>query len=417
NGTSRRIEELPEAGGAVVFGPTPDGQLTPAMQTAAYANGEQDCVALVLQDGRELVCTADHAILRADGQWVRADQLVPGEDRVVVGLESPTDEPGADEAGYALRAGGMTFTMSGPHERLRTLAFARLLGHLLGDGSISVAGQGRMNVGQAVDREAVLNDIDVVTSKRPSGMRYDERKWSIVLPSELTRAVVALPGVRVGRRIDQAPRLPDFVLEASCPVAVVREFLGGVLGADGTAPVLKRLSPREGNPLLARPAYSQTSLVMRLARFARLPTPADRKFRPLHRASCGFPSPVETLREIGVRDWFAPLCSRAETPSEKRYCVEKDATTLPTMALKVLERRRAGKRRVFDLSVEGVHSFVAGTVGVHNCIGNSGPLPEAVAEAVTRGELVAAAVLSGNRNFEGRINPLVRANYLASPPL
>src|SRR5437773_11546781 len=156
---------------------------------------------------------------------------------------------------------------------------------------------------------------------------------------------------------------------------------------------------------------------MGLDRFDRLPTPDDRKFRPLHRESCGFPSPVETLREIGVRDWFAPLCSRAETPSEKRYCVEKDATTLPTMALKVLERRRAGKRRVFDLSVEGVHSFVAGTVGVHNCIGNSGPLPEAVAEAVTRGELVAAAVLSGNRNFEGRINPLVRANYLASPPL
>src|SRR5437879_6140724 len=121
NGTSRRIEELPEAGGAVVFGPTPDGRLTPAMQTAAYAKGEQDCVALVLQDGRELVCTADHAILRADGEWVRADQLVPGEDRVVVGLESPTDEPGADEAAYALRAGEMLFTMNDPHERLRTL--------------------------------------------------------------------------------------------------------------------------------------------------------------------------------------------------------------------------------------------------------------------------------------------------------
>src|SRR5205807_5146090 len=134
--------------------------------------------------------------------------------------------------------------------------------------------------------------------------------------------------------------------------------------------------------------YPHYSLLMGQDRFDRLPTPDDRKFRPLHRESCGFPSPVETLREIGARDWFAPLCSRAETPSEKRYCVEKDATTLPTMALKVLERRRAGKRRVFDLSVEGVHSFVAGTVGVHNCIGNSGPLPESVAEAVTRGELV-----------------------------
>src|SRR5205814_6894986 len=132
----------------------------------------------------------------------------PGEDRVVVGLESPTDEPGTDETGYALCAGGMTFTMSGPHERLRTLAFARLLAHLLGDGSISVAGQGRMNFGQAVDREAVLNDIEIVTGKRPSGMRYDARKRRIVLPSELSRAVVALPGVRVGRRVDQPPRLP-----------------------------------------------------------------------------------------------------------------------------------------------------------------------------------------------------------------
>ncbi len=55
--------------------------------------------------------------------------------------------------------------------------------------------------------------------------------------------------------------------------------------------------------------------------------------------------------------------------------------------------------------------------GCTTCIGNSGPLPEAVADAVRRGGLVAASVLSGNRNFEGRIHPLCRANYLASPPL
>ncbi len=55
--------------------------------------------------------------------------------------------------------------------------------------------------------------------------------------------------------------------------------------------------------------------------------------------------------------------------------------------------------------------------GCTTCIGNSGPLPEAVAAAVTEGDLVAASVLSGNRNFEGRVNPLVKANYLASPPL
>ena len=55
--------------------------------------------------------------------------------------------------------------------------------------------------------------------------------------------------------------------------------------------------------------------------------------------------------------------------------------------------------------------------GCTTCIGNSGPLPEAVTAAVESGDLVAAAVLSGNRNFEGRVHAAVRANYLASPPL
>ena len=55
--------------------------------------------------------------------------------------------------------------------------------------------------------------------------------------------------------------------------------------------------------------------------------------------------------------------------------------------------------------------------GCTTCIGNSGPLPEAVSSVIEKHDLVAAAVLSGNRNFEGRINPHVKANYLASPPL
>ncbi|HUO90795.1 MAG TPA: aconitate hydratase AcnA [Rhizomicrobium sp.] len=55
--------------------------------------------------------------------------------------------------------------------------------------------------------------------------------------------------------------------------------------------------------------------------------------------------------------------------------------------------------------------------GCTTCIGNSGPLPDNVSDAITSGDLVAAAVLSGNRNFEGRVHPLVRASYLASPML
>lgn len=61
--------------------------------------------------------------------------------------------------------------------------------------------------------------------------------------------------------------------------------------------------------------------------------------------------------------------------------------------------------------------FTLAGYGCTTCIGNSGPLPEAVTNAIVENELVAASVLSGNRNFEGRIHPHIQANYLASPPL
>ncbi len=67
-------------------------------------------------------------------------------------------------------------------------------------------------------------------------------------------------------------------------------------------------------------------------------------------------------------------------------------------------------------SLEKLRFNVVG-YGCTTCIGNSGPLPEPVANAIEENKLVVAAVLSGNRNFEGRINPLTRFNYLASPPL
>jgi aconitate hydratase len=66
--------------------------------------------------------------------------------------------------------------------------------------------------------------------------------------------------------------------------------------------------------------------------------------------------------------------------------------------------------------LEALRFHLAG-YGCTTCIGNSGPLPDPVAKAITDEDLVVAAVLSGNRNFEGRIHPLVRASYLASPPL
>ena len=74
--------------------------------------------------------------------------------------------------------------------------------------------------------------------------------------------------------------------------------------------------------------------------------------------------------------------------------------------------RRAGLMEPLERLGFGVVGY-----GCTTCIGNSGPLDEPIAQAVEENELVVAAVLSGNRNFEGRIHPLARASYLASPPL
>ncbi len=66
--------------------------------------------------------------------------------------------------------------------------------------------------------------------------------------------------------------------------------------------------------------------------------------------------------------------------------------------------------------LEDVGFYTVG-YGCTTCIGNSGPLPEPISKAIKENDLVVSGVLSGNRNFEGRINPDVKANYLASPPL
>ncbi len=129
-----------------------------------------------------------------------------------------------------------------------------------------------------------------------------------------------------------------------------------------------------------------------------------------HRSSCS--------ARLGVRDWFAPLKASTET-NYVEALLRRQGSAEPAdvfACVSSIGGRRAS-REVFDLAVNDVHAFVAGTICVHNCIGNCGPLPEPVANAINDGNLVAAAVLSGNRNFEGRINPHTRANYLASPPL
>ena len=103
-----------------------------------------------------------------------------------------------------------------------------------------------------------------------------------------------------------------------------------------------------------------------------------------------------------------------------KHAVERGLSVNPTVKTSLAP----GSRTVIDYLenaellpyLEALRFHLVG-YGCTTCIGNSGPLPEPVAEAVQDNDLVVAAVLSGNRNFEGRIHPQVRASFLASPPL
>jgi aconitate hydratase len=104
----------------------------------------------------------------------------------------------------------------------------------------------------------------------------------------------------------------------------------------------------------------------------------------------------------------------AKKAVERGLCAKPWVKTSLAPGSKVVTEylRKAG----LDKPLEKLGFFLVG-YGCTTCIGNSGPLPPPVSKAIEEGALVAAAVLSGNRNFEGRVHAEVRANYLASPPL
>lgn len=103
-----------------------------------------------------------------------------------------------------------------------------------------------------------------------------------------------------------------------------------------------------------------------------------------------------------------------------KNAVEKGLMTAPYIK-KSLSPGSGVVTKYMELSGYNEHldklGFSTAGYGCMTCIGNSGSLPEGFDEAIGSADLVVSSVLSGNRNFEGRVHPMTRANYLASPPL
>ncbi|MFQ5600077.1 MAG: aconitate hydratase AcnA [Candidatus Krumholzibacteriia bacterium] len=212
-----------------------------------------------------------------------------------------------------------------------------------------------------------------------------DAQYSDSIELDLTSVVPSLAGPR--RPQDRVPldRAKDMFLEALPDMAGVARGGAGPIGDDGTqtavaAAVRIRLNGEEF-------ALQHGSVVIAAI------TSCTNTSNPAVLVGAGLVARKAVERGLKVKPWVK--------------------TSLAPGSRVVTEYLRASGL-LQDL--EKLRFHVVG-YGCTTCIGNSGPLPEPVGEAIEQGKLVAAAVLSGNRNFEGRINPLVRANYLASPPL
>jgi len=177
-------------------------------------------------------------------------------------------------------------------------------------------------------------------------------------------------------------------------------------------------------PTLAGPKRPQDRVLLREAKPAFLKSMEDTPAKHAQVKSNG------ALYELGhgaVVIAAITSCTNTSNPSlmigaglVAKKAVERGLTTKPWVKTSLAP----GSKVVTDyLDAAGLTKYLNAlrfnlvAYGCTTCIGNSGPLPEPVAAAIKENGLVAVSVLSGNRNFEGRINPLLRANYLASPPL
>ena len=246
DGTALPIEEVPVGAEVLSYyerraaGET-DG-LVVRQVTATLDQGLKPCVELLFQDGRTLVCTPDHLIRTADGRWMRADALTVGSAEVLVGVEHPhvTRAPSAVTAAAAgaWRLGTQEtigYDLNMAERAAHSLAFARLLGYAMTDGSVD--DRSRLFLCHQLDADAVLRDVRLLINQQPP-VRRGNRTLDITIPAPIHQAFLRL-GVAQGSRHSAVVHFPAFVTAPSCPVPVVREFLGGLFGGDGRTMALK----------------------------------------------------------------------------------------------------------------------------------------------------------------------------------
>ena len=247
NGCSKRIDTL--ISDSSVLGYMENGLQNFVTTRGLQEKGKKETIKLYLESGKVITCTPDHKFMLSNGTWEKAENLK--DTTVMCGIDYPEDLICELEETWSLIANKYIFDMKTENNREKSLAFSRIVGYILSDGSIYLSGNRKCAeacFGTIIDAENfkkdinLFSDIDIKIRLREANTNTNRdikgTTYTISIPAELSKSIHSLDGIVVGKRASQAMTLPQFVLHENCPKSIVREFLGGLYGGDGCAPYL-----------------------------------------------------------------------------------------------------------------------------------------------------------------------------------
>jgi len=244
-GLSVKIETMENKDYSVLSYHEEKQQVIPSKQSNFLYKGERECVDVVFQDGRTIRGTDNHKILTSENTWTPISEMVKGVTQIKTSITNPlihVKEEIEKSVNWKFQAGNTNLEITDEESYFRSLSFARLVGYICADGGIYYINRtktytGLINLGHKIDLTSALDDLEkfsIIKQQVFTSKKY----YSIRIPQNFVEDLMTVKGMIIGTKVNQPATLPNFITDPSCPLPIVREFLGGLFGADGHTCVL-----------------------------------------------------------------------------------------------------------------------------------------------------------------------------------
>lgn len=377
--------------------------------------GQKETVLLTFADGSTVECTTDHKFMLETGEWCEAKDIPILGTAVKTGLRGVVDRIDPDEEDWSIKLRTMSLRMDTPEKREQALAFARILGYVLGNDLCSTT-SAVAQFESASDREDFIYDFRKIDPEESHICRDGDRA---MIFGPISHEIENLCGLN--------PKTwPDFVTDSRCPKAVLREFLAGLFGGNW----LEQLRDKKSVTFSHRfppPPFRQIKFEKSVHRNSLSRLIDDMKTLCTMLEKCGVPNAAlctggvgpkkatmniswpsgnahqyQFMENIGIRYctrqsaqcsiaamWFKYMDKVANTSSEpvtvglhttpNKFLEQIGVQDIfkakyqfkerPTVNLPLLKRSQIGtKKHVYDINVKDTHTFLANGFVVHNCI-------------------------------------------------